>query len=67
MMDILKKSNISWMISENPKLAQQELMENFKKEHGEYPTWNVSKKIPPKPQPKPKAAPKVAKARPTHK
>ena len=63
----LERILISWMLSENTKLAQQELMDNFKKEHGEYPKWNVSKKIPPKPQPKPKVAPKVAKARPTHK
>jgi hypothetical protein len=63
----LEKVIISWVISEDPKVAQQELLEKFKKEHGEYPAWNVSKKVPPKPRQKSKAAPKVAKARPTHK
>jgi hypothetical protein len=62
----LEKIAISWQLNENPKLAQKELLESFKKEHGEYPTWNVSKKVPaiPKP-PKPKATPKVVKPRPT--
>jgi hypothetical protein len=31
----LEKVTISWMISEDPKLSQQELLEKFKKEHGE--------------------------------
>jgi hypothetical protein len=51
------------MLSDNPKSAQQELLESFKKEHGEYPSWNASKKTSEKPQP----ATKVAKARPTRK
>jgi hypothetical protein len=64
----LEKVSIGWMLSENPKLAQKELMESFKREHGEYPAWNVSKKIPVIPQsPKPKATSKVAKPRPIHK
>ena len=62
-----EKVAVSWMLSDNPKLAQQELMESFKKEHGEYPVWNVSKKVPVAPQPKPKAAPKAAKPRPARK
>jgi len=64
----IEKVAIGWMLSENPKLAQKELLEGFKKEHGEYPAWNVSKKAPAIPQtPKPKAAPKVAKPRSIHK
>ena len=59
----LEKVVVSWMQSDNPKAAQQELMENFKKEHGEYPAWNISKKVPSNPKPKPKAAPKVSKPR----
>ena len=59
----IEKVAISWMLSDNPKAAQQELLESFKKEHGEYPAWNASKKTPEKSQPKPK----VAKARPTRK
>jgi hypothetical protein len=63
----LEKVNVSWVISENPKVSQKQLLEKFKNEHGEYPAWNVSKKVLPKPQPKPKAAPKGVKARSTKK
>ncbi len=63
----LEKVAISWMLSENPKLTQKEFLENFKKEHGEYPAWNVSKKVPVILQPKSKAAPKAAKPRSTQK
>ena len=64
----LEKVAIGWMLSENPKLGQKELMETFKKEHGEYPAWNVSKKSPAIPQPpKPKATPKAVKPHPIHK
>jgi hypothetical protein len=64
----LEKVVIGWILSENPKLAQKELMESFKKEHGEYPAWNASKKTPAIPQPtKPKAAPRVGKPRSIHK
>jgi hypothetical protein len=63
----LEKIVISWMQSENTKLVQQELKDSFKKEHGEYPKWNVSKKTTVSPLPKPKTAPKVAKQRPPHK
>ena len=40
----LERIAISWMISDNPKTAQKKLLESFKKEHGEYPSWNASKK-----------------------
>jgi hypothetical protein len=63
----LEKVAISWMPNDNPKVAQLELLERFKKEHGEYPAWNVSKKASAAPQPKPKTVPKAAKARPTRK
>ena len=63
----LEKVAISWMQSDNPKVAQQELLESFKKEHGEYPAWNISKKAPASPKPKAKATPKVAKPRPNRK
>ena len=63
----LERVAISWMMSENPKLTQKELIENFKKEHGEYPAWNISKKAPASPKPKAKATPKVAKPRPNRK
>ena len=64
----LEKVAIGWMLSENPKLAQKELLESFKKEDGQYPAWNVSRKVPAIPQsPKPKAALKVVKPRSIHK
>jgi hypothetical protein len=56
----LEKVSVSWMLNDNPKVAQQELLEKYKKEHGEYPAWNQSKSISPKSQP----TPKVAKAKP---
>jgi hypothetical protein len=63
----IEKVAVSWMLSDNPKAAQEELLENFKKEHGEYPAWNFSKKTSINSQPTPKVAPKAAKARPTRK
>jgi hypothetical protein len=63
----LEKVAISWRLSDDPKVTQQELLESFKKQHGEYPAWNTSKKASPKPQPKPKAVPIVAKPRLAHK
>jgi len=59
----MEKVAISWMEHENPKIAQQELLESFKNEHGEYPAWNAAKKATPKPQPIPKAAAKVRSTR----
>jgi hypothetical protein len=56
----IEKVAVSWMISDDPKATQKELLENFKKEHGEYPTWNASKK----PVAKPQQAPKIVKANP---
>jgi len=63
----IEKIVISWMLSENTKLVHQELMDSFKKEHGEYPKWNVSKKLSISHKPKPKATPKIAKHRPARK
>ena len=50
----IEKVAISWMPSDNPKAAQLELLENFRKNHGEYPAWNVSKKTSQVSQPTPK-------------
>jgi hypothetical protein len=60
----IEKVSISWMSSDNPKAVQQELLENFKKEHGEYPAWNASKK---KTSKKPQPATKAAKVKPVRK
>ncbi|MGD0203184.1 MAG: hypothetical protein ABSC20_04680 [Candidatus Bathyarchaeia archaeon] len=63
----IERVAVSWMLSDNPKAAQQELLESFKKEHGEYPAWNASKKTSVKSQPTKKVAPKVGKVRPVRK
>jgi len=55
------KIAVSWMLTDNPKAAQQELLESFKKEHGEYPAWNASKKTSATSQP---SATKVVKPKP---
>ncbi len=40
----MDKISVSWMPCEDAKAAQEELLEEFKKEHGEYPEWNSSGK-----------------------
>jgi hypothetical protein len=40
----MDKVTISWMESDNPKQAQQQLLDDFKNEHGDCPPWNLSKK-----------------------
>jgi len=57
----MEKTVISWMPSNNPKTAQKELLEKFKKEHGQYPAWNTQKKQPVQ------KAPKIVKATPIRK
>jgi hypothetical protein len=52
----LQKISISWIQTDDPKGIQQELLEKFKKEHGNYPTWNITKKTSRKPQSTLKAA-----------
>lgn len=54
----LEKISLSYMLTDTPKVTQKELLESFKKEHGEYPAWNVTKKdvAPAKPAPKAAAA-----------
>jgi hypothetical protein len=64
----IEKVAVSWMLTDDPKAAQEELLESFKKEHGEYPSWNASKKTSVNSQSsaakagKPRPAPKPAKA-----
>lgn len=61
----IEKISLSWMISENPKTTQQELLESYKKEHGAYPAWNIQNKAPQKAQPAPKIAkPPAARKQP---
>lgn len=55
----LDKVSISWMQNDNPKTAQKTLLENFKKEHGQYPAWNTQKTTSASP---PQKASKIVKA-----
>jgi len=50
----LEKVTLSHMLTDTPKVTQKKLLESFKKEHGEYPVWNASKKpvVPVKSAPK---------------
>ena len=63
----LEKVAVSWMLTDKPKAEQRELLDSFKKEHGEYPAWNATKKNTPKSQPavtapKPRPSRKPTKA-----
>jgi hypothetical protein len=59
----MEKISVSWMISDNIKITQKELLESFKKEHGQYPAWNTQKK----PVVKPAKVPKIVKVTPRRK
>ncbi len=54
---LIDKVAVCWMTTDDSKTAQKQLLEEYKKDHGEYPKWNASKK----PQPKSAKAPKVIK------
>ncbi len=64
----IEKVAISWMSSDDPKAAQTNLLGKFKKEHGDYPAWNLlnaPKKAAPKTSIKPKqVASKAKKSKP---
>jgi len=51
------KTAISWVLSDNPKAMQKELLSQFNEEHGEFPSWNVKKKPQEKTNAKPAARP----------
>jgi hypothetical protein len=57
----IEKVAVCWMTTENSKAAQKTLLEDYLKEHGQYPAWNAQKK----PQPKPKALKAAKPAKPT--
>ena len=57
----IDRTAISWILSDNPKAMQKELLTRFNKEHGEYPSWNVKKS----PQEKPKTKPATPHTRKT--
>ena len=64
----IEKVAVSWILTEDPKATQEELLESYKKEHGKYPAWNVPAKKPVKsPKKAASLAKKVVKAKPTRK
>jgi hypothetical protein len=52
----IEKVALSWIASENPRVSQKEFLSKFVKEQGEFPIWNVVKKLPEKPKATRKAA-----------
>ncbi len=67
----LEKVTVSWMPTDNPKVKQKEMLENYKKEHGQYPSWNVAnkpaKKAKESPSPKSVKTPAAAPKKPVNK
>jgi len=61
----LDKTSITWIVSDNPKATQKELLNKFD-EKTEYPAWNADKKQPAKPK-APETKKKTAKPRPARK
>jgi len=59
----IERTSISWMLSDKPKTAQQDLLNKFKEEQGNLPMWNASKKKQTKAKAESKAAP-AAKSKP---
>jgi hypothetical protein len=53
----LEKVAISWIVTDKPRIMQEELLAKHKTEHGEVPVWNVRKKITPKSKKSPKLKP----------
>ena len=49
----IEKAVISWILTDKPRVMQEELLVKFKDDHGALPVWNAKKKL----DVKPKAAP----------
>ena len=65
----IEKAAISWILTEKPRIMQEELLAKFKEEHGELPVWNAKKKLNVKPKEAPALKPKEApllKPKPLH-
>ena len=41
----IEKVAVGWILTEKPRVMQEELLAKFKEEHGEYPVWNAKKKL----------------------
>jgi hypothetical protein len=64
----IEKTAISWILTDKPRIMQEELLDKFKEANGKFPVWNAKKKLNVKPKktpvPKPKKAAQRAKVRP---
>jgi hypothetical protein len=64
--DYWEKAAVTWILSDDPRATQKELLNKFNEEQGGYPSWNVAKKLPAKPE-APETKKKTAKPRPARK
>jgi hypothetical protein len=62
----LEKAAVSWILSDDPRTTQKEVLNKFVEEQGGYPVWNVAKKLPAKPK-APESKKKTSKPRPARK
>ena len=46
----IEKTAISWILTDKPRIMQEELFAKFKEAHGEFPVWNAKKKLDVKPK-----------------
>ena len=46
----IEKAAISWILTDKPRIMQEELLAKFKEDHGEFPVWNAKKKLNVKPK-----------------
>ena len=58
----MEKAAVSWILSDDTRATQEELLEKFIGEQSGYPSWNVAKKLPAKPK-APEKKKKTAKPR----
>ncbi len=56
------KTAISWILTDKPRIMQEELLAKFKEDHGGLPIWNTKKKLTVKPKVTPAFKPKKAPA-----
>ena len=58
----IEKAAIGWILTDKPRIMQEELLAKFKEDHGELPIWNTKKKLNVKPKGTPAFKPKKAPA-----
>jgi hypothetical protein len=58
----IEKAAISWILTDKPRVMQEELLVKFKDDHGALPIWNTKKKVDTKPKAAPAFKPQKAPA-----